>query len=196
MSTPQPPVINLAGQNSKNWALALLLGAVIFVCAMVGVAFAMAIQNPDSEVILSGSIDLTLLMGILIGIATAAILFVGQQLNNKQTQEAVANTDKVWLESEALSVLPPTTPGKRTGFQMPELFEAMMFWGMYVRKINEADAELSPAEQAEAIKILPGLTAAEMEALIPITGPELAESIRKLISKHRATNRTDKDKHG
>lgn len=52
---------------------------------------------------------------------------------------------------------------------------------------------LTPQEQKEAIKMTPGLTAREMEALIPLTGPMLADSIRKLISKHRATNRSDKD---
>lgn len=63
-----------------------------------------------------------------------------------------------------------------------------------IRAIYDNDAELTPQEQQEAIKLLPGLTAAEMEATIPLTGPALAESIRAIISKHRAQNRSFKDK--
>lgn len=53
---------------------------------------------------------------------------------------------------------------------------------------------LTPAEQREALLLLPGLTAKEMEAIIPLTGPALADTIRSVISSHRAQNRTDKDK--
>lgn len=54
---------------------------------------------------------------------------------------------------------------------------------------------LTPEEQKEALLLVPGLSAAEMESLIPLTGRPLAESIRAVISAHRATNRTDKDKN-
>ena len=88
--------IDVGGHTAKEYALFLLLGAVIFVMAMVGIAFAMAVMNPESEVLLTGSIDLTLLMGILIGIATAAILFVGQQLNSNQMSAATRQADEAW----------------------------------------------------------------------------------------------------
>jgi len=64
-----------------------------------------------------------------------------------------------------------------------------------IRAIYDADASLTPQEQQNAIKALPGMTAAEMESFIPLTGPALADSIRAIISKHRATNRTDKDQN-
>lgn len=64
-----------------------------------------------------------------------------------------------------------------------------------IRAIYDNDAQLTPAEQQEAIKLLPGLTAAEMEAVIPLTGPSLADSIRAVISAHRAQNRSVKDQN-
>ncbi len=64
-----------------------------------------------------------------------------------------------------------------------------------IRAIYDNDAQLSPKEQQDAIKLLPGLTAAEMEAVIPLTGPALADSIRAVIAAHRAHNRSVKDQH-
>lgn len=54
---------------------------------------------------------------------------------------------------------------------------------------------LTPEEQHDIIQLLPGLTAKEMESVIPLTGPTLADSIRQIISKHRATDRSFKDQH-
>lgn len=54
---------------------------------------------------------------------------------------------------------------------------------------------LSPAEQKEAIMLAPGMTAEEMESIIPLTGTPLADTIRAVISSHRAKNRTYKDKN-
>jgi|GEM_PF-4780187 len=69
-----------------------------------------------------------------------------------------------------------------------------------VRAINESDVELTPKEQAALIKTLGGMTAREMEKLTKMffdsDGPELADSIRKLISPFRATDRTTKDTKG
>ena len=52
---------------------------------------------------------------------------------------------------------------------------------------------LTPEEQKETIRALPWITIGELEQTIPVTGPILADSIRNVISKHRATNRTQKD---
>jgi hypothetical protein len=52
---------------------------------------------------------------------------------------------------------------------------------------------LTPEEQKDAIRVLPWVTIGELEQTIPTTGPILADSIRVIISKHRATNRSDKD---
>ena len=81
----------------------------------------------------------------------------------------------------------------RTGVEMDELFARTKAITKIIRKINESDNELTPQEQNDMIEALPGLTAREMEAMIPLTGPELAKSIRDVISKHRATDRTTKD---
>jgi hypothetical protein len=63
-----------------------------------------------------------------------------------------------------------------------------------IRAIYDKDAQLTPEEQQDAIKLLPGLSAAEMESIIMPSGPALADSIRSMISKHRARNRTIKDR--
>lgn len=65
---------------------------------------------------------------------------------------------------------------------------------LLIRRINESDIDLTAEEQAKAIKAISGLPAYKMESLIPITGPVLADSIRKIISKNRAVNRTVKNK--
>jgi len=70
-----------------------------------------------------------------------------------------------------------------------------------IRAIYDNDSKLTPAEQQEAIMDLSGMSAAEMESIVRQyhdtegTTDDLANSIRAVISKHRATNRTDKDKN-
>jgi len=54
---------------------------------------------------------------------------------------------------------------------------------------------MSPAEQQQAIKLLPGMTAEQMESVILVTGPQLADTIRSIIPSFRATNRSYKDTH-
>lgn len=54
---------------------------------------------------------------------------------------------------------------------------------------------LTPIEQMDAIQALPWVTIGELERTIPTTGPILADSIRKIISDHRATDRSYKDKN-
>ena len=88
-----------------------------------------------------------------------------------------------------------TTSGHFVGEEFPNLFKKTMFISLLIRRINESDITLTPAEQAKAIKILPGLPAHKMESLIPVSGPVLSDSIRKIISKGRATTRTTKRKY-
>lgn len=85
-----------------------------------------------------------------------------------------------------------TASGHYIGQEFPELRKKMLLLTLLIRRINEDDVNLTPKEQAAAIKLLPGLPTYKMESLIPITGPTLADSIRKIISKGRATNRTTK----
>lgn len=62
-----------------------------------------------------------------------------------------------------------------------------------IRKIN-ATRTLTPIEKAAGIGKLVGLPSDEMEALDKQTGPALAEYIRNIISRGRATTRTTKQK--
>ena len=57
-----------------------------------------------------------------------------------------------------------------------------------IRAIYDKDAELSPKEQHQAILLLPGMTVTEMYSVIEANGRKLAETIRALIGKDRATD--------
>ncbi len=184
---------NQNGHNLRDWSLYMLVAGLVFTFAIVGIAFAMAIMNPESDMVITGSLDISQFVAVILGIAIVATVLVSQQLTSKQNAAVTKQADDAWM-AEGLMVSRPTTPGKTTGFSMEELYAKTLLITTYIRKIYDSDASLTPAEQQEAIKILPGITAAEMEALIPVTGPTLADSIRKLISKHRATDRTTKDK--
>ena len=66
-------IIDVGGHTAKEYALFILLGGVIMIFAMAIVAFVMAIFNPKTDVMLTGSIDLTLIMGLVIGWVFEAI---------------------------------------------------------------------------------------------------------------------------
>lgn len=87
-----------------------------------------------------------------------------------------------------------TGSGHFIGQEFLDQFKETILLTLLIRRINEDDVNLTPAEQAKAIKIITGLPAYKMESLIPITGQILADSIRKMISPNRATNRSNKDK--
>ena len=87
-----------------------------------------------------------------------------------------------------------TSSGHFIGQEFPEQYKKTILLTLLIRRINESDIDLTPAEQAKAIKTITGLPAYKMESLIPVSGPVLADSIRKMISPHRATNRSRKDK--
>lgn len=87
-----------------------------------------------------------------------------------------------------------------TGVEFPEQYAKTVMITQLIRKILDNDYHpttnpngLRPDEQIAAIKKLHGITAAEMEALMPTTDHELADTIRKIISPNRAVDRTTKD---
>jgi hypothetical protein len=80
----ETPKVELGGHNAKDWAL-------------------IAIANPESNIVLTGSLDISQWTVVILGIAIVAVTVVTQQLTAKAQQAAVAATDKVWLESEALA---------------------------------------------------------------------------------------------
>jgi hypothetical protein len=99
----ETPKVELGGHNAKDWALIFLIGSLGFVFVVVAIAFAMAIANPESNIVLTGSLDISQWTVVILGIAIVAVTVVTQQLTAKAQQAAVAATDKVWLESEALA---------------------------------------------------------------------------------------------
>ncbi len=54
-----------------------------------------------------------------------------------------------------------------------------------IRKINSDTSRLSPKQKQIAILTLPGITKCEMDSIIKSTGPKLAITLRKFISKNR-----------
>lgn len=85
-----------------------------------------------------------------------------------------------------------TASGHFIGQEFREQMRHTNLLTLLIRKINEDDVNLSPKDQMLAIRKLPGLPTYKMESLIMVTGPTLANSIRKIISKGRATDRTTK----
>lgn len=189
------PKIDLGGFNIKEWSLIILvviLGIAVTVF-VIGFVSAM-LNNPDITV--DGNLDIGQYSGIIIGISVVAVTLVAQQLTAKNQAAAVKATDDAWIKSESLAINPPGDPNSRINFKMPELYAKTLLISTYIQKIYSSDSQLTPSEQQEAVQAYEGLTAAEMQALIPLTGPKLAESIRKIISDHRArNNRTYKDKN-
>ena len=57
-----------------------------------------------------------------------------------------------------------------------------------IRAIYDKDAKLTPEEQQQAIQLLPGMTITEMYSVIEANGMKLADTIRKIITKDRATD--------
>jgi len=123
MSDPNN-VIDVGGHTAKEYALFILLGGVIVLFGMGITAFVMAILNPETNVILTGSIDLTLIMGLMIGIGTAAVVFVGQQLNSKQMSAATRQSDDIWMAESGISNAPSGNWAREnTGKQLNAVIE-------------------------------------------------------------------------
>jgi hypothetical protein len=91
--------LNLAGMNTKEWSLLILIGGLIFTFVIVGIAFAMAIVNPDSSLVLTGSLDISQFVAVILGIAMVATVLVSQQLTQKAIAATTAQSDKAWADN-------------------------------------------------------------------------------------------------
>lgn len=78
-----------------------------------------------------------------------------------------------------------TDSGHYIGKEFPSQKELTKNYSKIIRQIYRSDI-LSPEEQQKAVMSLSGITRDEMEAIIKTSGPELASSIREIISKGRA----------
>ena len=87
-----------------------------------------------------------------------------------------------------------TSSGHYIGEEFPEQFKKTLLLTLAIRRLNESDIDLTPKEQSEAIKKLSGMASYKLESIIPLSGPTLSDTIRKMISKNRAVNRTVKDR--
>lgn len=94
MSTPPPTTHNI-----KDWALYILVAGLIFTFVIVGIAFAMAIMNPESDMVLTGSLDISQFVAVILGIAMVATVLVSQQLTAKATAAATRQADDAWAKN-------------------------------------------------------------------------------------------------
>ncbi len=91
---------DLAGKDLKEWSFIILMFTLAIAIMAWVISFVIAIINTPEAITISGTIDLSQITGIIIGIAMVAVVLVSQQLTNKNITNAVGATDKVWLESE------------------------------------------------------------------------------------------------
>ena len=89
---------NENGHNLKDWSLYMLVGGLVFTFIIVGIAFAMAIMNPESDIVLTGTLDISQFVAVILGIAIVATVLVSQQLTAKQTAAATRQSDEAWAK--------------------------------------------------------------------------------------------------
>ena len=87
-----------------------------------------------------------------------------------------------------------TRSGHYIGKEFPSQRKLTENYTKLIRKIYKKDNLLTPRQQQKAIMALPGINSDMMDIIIKSTGPKLAQSIRKLISSHRARTRSIKQK--
>ena len=91
-------------------------------------------------------------------------------------------------------VLHKTKSNHRIGKEFPSQRQLTLNYSKLIRKIYKKDNRLTPRQQQTAIQALSGITINEMECIIKATGPKLAQSVRELISSHRAKTKRIKQK--
>ena len=79
---------------------------------------------------------------------------------------------------------------RRINVEFEEQYQKTADLTSVIRAIYDSDVKLTPQEQQEAIKALPGFTRDEMIQITKIhrsnSSHELAQTIRDIISNHRA----------
>lgn len=91
---------DLAGKDLREWSFIILMFTLSIAIMAWVVSFVIAIMNTPENITITGSIDLSQITGIIIGIAMVAVVLVSQQLTSKQQANAVAATDNVWIGEE------------------------------------------------------------------------------------------------
>jgi len=90
---------DLAGKDLREWSFIILMFTLAIAIMAWVISFIIAIMN-NPDITISGSIDLSQITGIIIGIAMVAVVLVSQQLTSKQQANAVAATDAVWKDDK------------------------------------------------------------------------------------------------
>ena len=96
MSTPS---FDLAGKDLKEWSFIILMFTLAIAIMAWVTAFVIAVLN-EPDISIAGSIDLSQITGIIIGIAMVAVVLVSQQLTSQNQRAAVADTDAVWKDDK------------------------------------------------------------------------------------------------
>lgn len=90
---------DLGGKDLREWSFIILMFTLAIAIMAWVISFVIAILN-NPDITISGSIDLSQITGIIIGIAMVAVVLVSQQLTSKQQASAVAATDAVWKDDK------------------------------------------------------------------------------------------------
>jgi len=93
------PKVDVGGLNIKEWSLLILVGGLVFTFVIVGIAFAMAIANPESNLVLTGSLDISQFVTVILGISMVATVLVAQQLTSRQNAAATRQSDEAWAKN-------------------------------------------------------------------------------------------------
>ncbi len=87
-----------------------------------------------------------------------------------------------------------TKSGHSIGNEFPSQRKLTLNYSKLIRKIY-GSRSLTAKQKQNAVESLPGIKSDQMEAVIKTTGPALAKTIRAIISQHRGTTRSKKQKN-
>ena len=86
-------------RTMREWALIILIINLGIVMAVFVWAVGTAITNPESNIVITGEIDLGQFTAIIIGVAIVAVTLVAQQMTARQTITTMKETDEAWKEN-------------------------------------------------------------------------------------------------
>ena len=83
----------------REWALVILVVNLGIVMTLFVWAAGSAIANPESNIVITGEIDLGQFTAIIIGVAIVAVTLVAQQMTARQTITTMKETDEAWKDN-------------------------------------------------------------------------------------------------
>ena len=94
-----PETEKVFDRTLKEWSLVILVVNLGIVMALFTWAAGTAIANPESNIVITGEIDLGQFTAIIIGVAIVAVTLVAQQMTARQTITTMKETDEAWKDN-------------------------------------------------------------------------------------------------